>query len=74
MSRFLILAGIFLVAAGLILHFKVEIPWLTSWIGKLPGDMVVRKGDITLYLPLTTSIVVSIALSIVLSALFKSSK
>ena len=74
MSRFLILAGIFLVAAGLILHFKVEIPWLTSWIGKLPGDMVIRKGDITLYLPLTTSILVSIALSIVLSALFKSSK
>ena len=74
MSRFLILAGIFLVAAGLILHFKVEIPWLTSWIGKLPGDMVIRKGEITLYLPLTTSILVSIALSIVLSALFKSSK
>jgi hypothetical protein len=68
------LAGVFLVAAGLILHFKVEIPWLTGWIGKLPGDLVIRKGNVALYFPLATSVLLSLSLSLILSALFKSSK
>ena len=74
MGRFLILTGVLLVAAGLILHLKIEIPWLTSWIGKLPGDMVIKKGNATIYFPLATSILFSVALSLLLSALFKSSK
>ncbi len=74
MSRFLVLTGILLVVAGLMLHFKVEVPWLTSWIGKLPGDMIIKKGKATIYFPLTTSLLISFVLSIILSALFKSSK
>ena len=74
MGRFLILTGILIVVSGLFIHFKVDVPWLTSWVGKLPGDMVIRKGNITIYLPLATSAAVSAALSLVLSALFKSSK
>lgn len=73
-GRFLILAGMLLIAAGLFLHFKVDVPWLTSWVGKLPGDMVIRKGNLTIYFPLATSILVSLVLSLILSALFKSSK
>jgi hypothetical protein len=39
-------------------------------LGRLPGDIVVRRGSFSFYLPITTSIVVSVALT-VLMALFK---
>jgi len=64
MGRFLSLAIFFIVAMGLILHFHIEIPWLTEWVGKLPGDLVIRKGGITLYFPITTSVLLSLLISI----------
>jgi hypothetical protein len=70
MGRFLIIVGFLVVVMGVIIHFKVEVPWLTGWIGKLPGDLVIKKGNMTLYLPLTTSVLLSIALSLLIS-LFK---
>ncbi len=74
MGRFLIFTLFFLIASGLLLHFKVEVPWLTNWIGKLPGDIVIKRKGATIYFPIATSIVVSFVLSLVLSALFKSEK
>ena len=44
----LVLAGIFLTLAG-----------KTGFLGRLPGDIVYRRGNFTFYFPLTTSIVVS---------------
>lgn len=70
MGRFLIVTGFLIVVLGLIIHFKVAIPWLTGWIGKLPGDLAIKKGNMTLYLPLATSALLSIVLSLVFS-LFK---
>jgi Protein of unknown function (DUF2905) len=67
MGRFLMITGFLIVVLGLLIHFKVAIPWLTGWIGKLPGDLVIRKGNITLYLPLATSALLSIVLSLVFS-------
>lgn len=61
-----------MIAAGLLLHFKVEIPWLTSWIGRLPGDVVIKKENSLIFFPLTTSIIVSIVLSILFSVFSKS--
>jgi hypothetical protein len=72
--RFLIFTGFLIVIIGLLLHFKVEIPWLTSWIGKLPGDLVIKKGNATIYLPVATSLVASALVSFVLWALFGSKK
>ncbi len=74
MSRFLILAGLLLVVIGFILHFKVEIPYLTNWIGKLPGDIVIKKKHATIYFPLATSLLLSFVLSLVLSLFFRSAK
>ncbi len=74
MARFLMITGLFLIVSGLLLHFKVDVPYLTSWIGKLPGDVVIRKQNMTIYFPITTSVVFSVVLSLVLSFLFKSPK
>jgi len=73
-GRFLILTGVFLVASGLLLHFKADIPWLTNWIGKLPGDIIIKKKHLTIYFPVATSILISIILSILFSALFRAPK
>ncbi len=74
MARFLILAGFFLIASGLVLHFKIDIPYLAGWIGQLPGDIVIRKKHLIIYFPLMTSLLLSAVVSIVLSCLFKRSQ
>lgn len=61
MSRFLIILGIILVAAGVLW------PWLSRiGIGRLPGDIVIERENFGLYLPITTSILASIVLSLIL--------
>lgn len=59
MSRTLIIIGIVVVVLGL------AWPWLARiGLGKLPGDIVVERENFKFYFPLTTSIIVSIALTI----------
>ena len=55
--------GLLIAAGGLLIWWGVP-------IGRLPGDIVVRRGSFSFYLPITTSILVSLALT-VLMALFK---
>ena len=55
--------GLLIAAGGLLIWWGVP-------IGRLPGDIVVRRGSFSFYLPITTSILVSVALT-VLMALFK---
>ncbi|MFZ3588301.1 DUF2905 domain-containing protein [Bacillus sp. DJP31] len=45
------------------LLFLVGIIW--QFIGRIPGDFVFKKGNITFYFPIVTSIVISVLLSIV---------
>ncbi len=70
MGRFLSLTLFLIVGLALVLHFHMEIPWLTSWVGKLPGDLVIKKGAITLYFPIASSAVISFVVSFLLSILF----
>jgi Protein of unknown function (DUF2905) len=61
MSRTLIVIGVLIVAAGV----------LWSWLGRLglgrlPGDIIVHRGNFTFYAPIATALLVSVALSLVL--------
>lgn len=60
MGKTLILIGLLLVVIGLILTFAEKVPWL----GRMPGDIVVKRENFTFYFPLATSIIVSIILSL----------
>jgi hypothetical protein len=55
-----------LVVIGLVVAFIGVLLMLGAPLGRLPGDIVVRRGPATFYLPLTTSILLSIALSLLL--------
>jgi len=63
MGRFLIIFGIVIAAVGFLLLTAPKIPWL----GRLPGDILIRKKNFTLYFPLATSIVLSIILTVLLN-------
>lgn len=59
MPKFLILAGIVLTAIGL--------AWLAGerlGLGRLPGDFVFERGNLRIYFPLATSILISVVLSL----------
>ena len=61
-GKILIFLGAILAAIGLLLTFAGKIPW----IGRLPGDIYIKKGNLTFYFPLATSILLSIILSLIL--------
>lgn len=59
MGRLFIILGLVLVAVGLLINWGVP-------IGRLPGDFTVRRGNFSFYVPLTTSILASILLTLLL--------
>lgn len=73
MSQFLGLAIFLMIAAGLVLHAGTELPWFLHWVGNLPGDLIIKKNGLTLYVPITSSVLISAVVSFILS-LFSSKK
>ncbi len=62
LGRLLIVVGLVVAGLGLLLTLGGRIPGL----GRLPGDIVVERGSFRLYIPLATSLLLSLILSAVL--------
>ncbi len=62
MGKILIIAGCLMALLGVVLVFADKIPWL----GRLPGDISIKRDNFSFYFPLTTSILLSILISLVL--------
>jgi hypothetical protein len=62
MGKLLIIVGIVFILAGLVITYVPRIPYL----GKLPGDISIERENFKFYLPLTSSILVSILLSLII--------
>ncbi len=62
LGKFLIIFGILIALIGFILMLSGKIPWL----GRLPGDIVIQRRNFTLYVPIATSILLSLILTIIL--------
>jgi hypothetical protein len=61
MARTLIIIGLVIVAIGVLW------PWLAKLgLGRLPGDIVVERGNTSFYFPIVTCVLISVALSLVL--------
>ncbi len=61
-GRLLVISGAVLVVVGLAFMLSSKIPWL----GRLPGDIYIKKKNVSFYFPLGTSILLSIILSLIL--------
>ena len=60
MARFFITLGVLLVLVGLLW------PWLQKLgLGRLPGDILIERGNVRFYFPLATSLLVSLLLTLV---------
>ena len=62
LGRLLVVLGVLIVLVGLVLMLVGGVPWL----GRLPGDISVQRGNWSFYFPLTTSILISVLLSVLL--------
>ncbi len=60
MGKLLVISGIILILAGAFFLLGGKIPWL----GKLPGDVIVKRENFTFYFPIMTCILISAILSI----------
>ena len=66
-GKILIFTGIIILMVGILFLFGDKIPFL----GKLPGDIVIKKKCFTFYFPVVTSIILSLIISLILYLLKK---
>jgi len=68
-GRMLVLLGVVLVVVGGVLWLGGAVGGKLPFLGRLPGDIHVERGNWSFYFPLTTSILLSIVLTLVLALL-----
>ena len=66
LAKMLMLCGAMLFLAGVVLHFGARFG-----LGSLPGDLAWRRGNVSVYAPLATGIVLSIVLTVVLNIVLR---
>ncbi|SHK23975.1 DUF2905 domain-containing protein [Paramaledivibacter caminithermalis] len=65
-GRLIITFGIIIIVIGLIITFGSKIGF-----GRLPGDIFIKKGNITFYFPILTCIIISILLTVIGNLFFR---
>jgi hypothetical protein len=60
-GKLLIILGVVMIAVGALFALSGKVPWL----GRLPGDIIIRKKTFTFYFPLATSILLSLILTFI---------
>lgn len=66
-GRLLLVLGLVMAAAGVVLLLADKFPWL----GRLPGDVILRRGRATFYFPIVTCLLVSLVLTVLLNLFFR---
>ncbi len=61
-ARALIFLGLLIAGVGLVLLIAPKLPWL----GRLPGDILIQRERFTLYIPIVTSLIISLLVSLML--------
>ncbi len=70
LGRLLIIIGIVSIIAGLVFIFGGK--FLTNFpLGKLPGDINIKKDNFSFHFPIMTSIIISIVLTLILNIFFR---
>ena len=67
LGKLLIIVGGFVVVVELFLAFGLRIPFL----GKLPGDISIDRGNVHFYFPIATGLLLSVVLTVLLNLFFR---
>jgi len=67
LGKTLIIVGLTIAALGVVVSLAGRLPWL----GRLPGDIYVKRENFTFYFPLATCVILSLVLSLILWLLRK---
>jgi hypothetical protein len=62
-----VVIGVLLIVVGAVLVFSDKIPWL----GRLPGDILIRRKNFTFFFPIVTCILLSILVTVLVRVLFR---
>jgi len=62
LGKLLIIAGGVIFLIGILLYWHEKIPWL----GKLPGDIIIKRKNFSFYFPIVTCLVISLLVSLLL--------
>lgn len=60
-GKLLLVLGLLVAAVGVVVLLAGRLPWL----GRLPGDIHIERGNWTFYFPLATSLIVSVVLTLI---------
>ena len=71
LGKILLGAGLVMVILGGVLLLAGSLSGKVPWIGRLPGDIYIERGNVRFYFPLATSILVSILLTLILSLFWR---
>jgi hypothetical protein len=66
-GKLLIIVGGFILVVGLFMSLGLRIPYL----GKLPGDISIDRGNVHFYFPIVTGLLLSLVLTILLNVFFR---
>jgi len=67
LGRMVLYIGIVLVLIGAFFILVGKVPWF----GRLPGDIVYRREGLTIFLPITTMLLVSVVLTLLLNVVWR---
>jgi len=63
-GKWIILTGIIIIVVGVVIYFFHD---KLHWLGRLPGDIRVEKGNTRFYFPVTTLIIISVLLTVIVN-------
>lgn len=64
LAKLFIVGGIALLAVGLALQYA---PGLLAWFGRLPGDISIERDGVRVFIPITSMILLSLALTVIVN-------
>jgi hypothetical protein len=67
-GKVIVICGLIIAACGFIIWVAPSVPILNRF-GRLPGDILVRRGNFTFYFPVVTSIAISLLLTLIFAML-----
>ena len=67
LAKILLLFGLLMVLLGLVLLVAGQFSDKVPWLGRLPGDIHIQRGNWTFYFPLATCLLVSVVLTLLFS-------